>query len=65
MYYGTPQGAGQGVGVSWATGTPLEVYTPVGVILYINPEEVPTISRTKEDTIVVNLLNNTLGIVVH
>jgi hypothetical protein len=47
------------------TGTPSEVYSPVGVIVDANPEEVATIARTKEHTVVVDLFNNTLGVVVH
>lgn len=46
-------------------GTGSEVYSPVWVILYINPEEVATIVRTKEDTVLFNLLDNTLWVVVH
>lgn len=46
-------------------GTGSEVYSPVWVILYINPEEVLAIVRTKEDTVLFNLLDNTLWVVVH
>jgi lauroyl/myristoyl acyltransferase len=47
------------------TGTGSEVYCPVWVILYINPEEVFPIVRTKEHTVLFNLLHNTLWVVVH
>lgn len=46
-------------------GTGSEVYSPVWVILYINPEEVATIVRTKKHTVLFDLFNNTLGVVVH
>lgn len=35
------------------------------VILYINPEEVATIVRTKEHTVLFNLLDKTVWVVVH
>lgn len=35
------------------------------VILYINPEEVATIVRTKKHTVLFNLLDKTLWVVVH
>ena len=47
------------------TGTGSEVYTPVWVILDSNPEEIATIVRTKEHTVLFNLLDNTLWVVVH
>lgn len=47
------------------TGTLLEIYTPVCVILYINPEEVFGIVRTKKHTVFFNLLHNTLWVAVH
>jgi len=37
------------------TGTGSELYTPIGVILYINPEEVLPIDRTKEEAIALEL----------
>lgn len=46
-------------------GTGSEVYRPVWVILYINPEEVATIVRTKKHTVLFNLLDKTLWVVVH
>lgn len=46
-------------------GTGSEVYSPVWVILYINPEEVATIVRTKKHTVLFNLFHNTLWVVVH
>ena len=46
-------------------GTPSEVYSPVWVILYTNPKEVATIVRTKEHTVLFNLLHNTLWVAVH
>lgn len=47
------------------TGTLLEIYTPVWVILYINPEKVLTIVRTKKHTVFFNLFHNTLWVAVH
>ena len=47
------------------TGTGSEVYSPVWVILDSNPEEIATIVRTKEHTVLFNLLDNTLWVVVH
>lgn len=47
------------------TGTGSKIYSPVWVILYINPEEVATIVRTKEHTVLFNLLDKTLWVVVH
>jgi len=43
----------------------LEFYPPVCIILYINPKEVATIVRTKEHTVLFNLLHNTLWVAVH
>lgn len=63
--YGTPWGAVGGLVDSLQTGTPSEVYNPVWVILDSNPEEVATIARTKEHTVLFNLLDNTLWVVVH
>ncbi len=46
-------------------GTPSEVYSPVWVILYSNPEEILSIVRTKEHTVLFNLFHDTLWVAVH
>ena len=50
---------------SCPAGTGSKIYSPVWVILYINPEEVATIVRTKEHTVLFNLLDKTLWVVIH
>jgi len=69
MYDRTGRGASQGIGASAPIGTRSELYIPVWVIVYINPEPIwpmsRTMNRTKVNRIAFDLVYFALGIATH